>query len=130
MHIILSRPKAFILSHVLLFHICISVLGFVQHHELFCYYVWIVFLISTTLLHVYWSGFHFIKVSSAIHECFHSSFCQVLLLCKYSKLLLILNCLRALRTNLYRSLVYKIYFARSNHYQIYKLTLVQSLKVV
>jgi len=71
-------------------HFCVSKF---KHHELFCYFITllIVQLIWTTFLCTRIS----FKVSSTVHECFQSSCCQLLLLCKYCMMslstLLVLN---------------------------------------
>jgi len=72
-----SRPRA----QLLLSHICISVLASLSNIDCFAI-LWlylIVLLIWTTLFYTCIS----FSVISTVHECFQSSFCPLLLLCKY-----------------------------------------------
>ena len=72
-----SRPHA----QSLLSHICISVLAILSNIDCCAIFftLLIVLLIWTTLLYTSIS----FSVSSTVHECFQSSFCSLLLLCKY-----------------------------------------------
>ena len=98
----LSRPSAFILGHVRSYccPICISVLASLSNIGLFCYFITllIVLLIWTTMLYTSIS----FSVSSTVHGYFQSSFCPLLLLCKY--------CILSLRTRFNTSYLFRAEF--------------------
>ena len=70
-----SRPRA----QLLLSHICISVLAILSNIDCYVITLLIVLLIWTTL---FYTSISF-SVISAVHKCFQSSFCPLLLHCKY-----------------------------------------------